>query len=90
MLCFSRMYRTKPWTLGSKSSNLNPALNPTLSTSQILLPTTVPHSAELCGLQSILPRQSGVRVLDKIGEGTFAKVVLAVNHRNPARYCAKP
>jgi len=46
------------------------------------IPDTVPHNPELCGLQSILPRQSGVRVLDKIGEGSFAKVVLAMNNRN--------
>jgi hypothetical protein len=48
----------------------------------LAIPSTVPSSPELCGLQSILPRQCGVRVLNKIGEGTFAKVVLALNHRN--------
>jgi hypothetical protein len=49
---------------------------------QLAIPSTVPSSPELCGLQSILPRQCGVRVLNKIGEGTFAKVVLALNRRN--------
>jgi len=42
----------------------------------------LPQSPELCGLQAILPKQSGVRVLDKLGEGTFAKVVLALNRTN--------
>jgi len=42
----------------------------------------LPHTPELCGLQAILPRQCGVRILEKLGEGTFGKVVLAVNRRN--------
>jgi serine/threonine protein kinase len=44
----------------------------------------LPKSPELCGLQAILPRQCGVRILDKLGEGSFGKVVLAVNKRNRA------
>mmetsp|Transcript_7800 Transcript_7800/g.12409 ORF Transcript_7800/g.12409 Transcript_7800/m.12409 type:complete len:559 (+) Transcript_7800:39-1715(+) len=40
------------------------------------------QTPELCGLQAILPKQAGVRVLDKVGEGTFAKVVVALNKRN--------
>eukprot|EP00284_Hemiselmis_tepida_P001972 CAMPEP_0174949502 /NCGR_PEP_ID=MMETSP1355-20121228/91624_1 /TAXON_ID=464990 /ORGANISM="Hemiselmis tepida, Strain CCMP443" /LENGTH=591 /DNA_ID=CAMNT_0016197063 /DNA_START=6 /DNA_END=1778 /DNA_ORIENTATION=- len=55
---------------------------------QLAPPPTVPMSPELCGLQSILPRQSGVRVVEKIGEGTFAKVVLAMNHRNCRKWDA--
>ena len=44
----------------------------------------LPKSPELCGLQAILPRQCGVRIVDKLGEGSFGKVVLAVNKRNRA------
>eukprot|EP00961_Rhodomonas_salina_P083193 1117758-Rhodomonas_salina.1 len=43
---------------------------------------TKQQTPELCGLQAILPKECGVRILDKLGEGTFAKVVLALNKRN--------
>uniref|UniRef100_A0A7S0EAX6 Protein kinase domain-containing protein n=1 Tax=Hanusia phi TaxID=3032 RepID=A0A7S0EAX6_9CRYP len=42
----------------------------------------IPASAELCGLQALLPKQAGVRVLQLIGEGTFGKCVKVMNKRN--------
>jgi len=42
----------------------------------------MPESPELCGLQASLPRQSGVQIVEKLGEGSFGKVVLAINKRN--------
>ena len=43
---------------------------------------SVPQTAALCGLQGMLPRQSGMRVLQEVGQGSFAKVVLAINKKN--------
>jgi serine/threonine protein kinase len=42
----------------------------------------LPASPELCGLQAILPRRCGLSVQKKIGEGSFGKVVLAINNSN--------
>ena len=42
----------------------------------------MPASPELCGVQALLPRKSGLRVQTKIGEGSFGKIVLAVNTSN--------
>jgi serine/threonine protein kinase len=42
----------------------------------------VPTSPELCGLQAILPRRCGLTVKAKLGEGSFGKVVMAVNNSN--------
>ena len=44
----------------------------------------MPASPELCGVQAILPKKSGLSVSAKIGEGTFGKVVLATNKKNHA------
>ena len=44
--------------------------------------SSCPETPELCGIQGILPRQAGVRVVKEVGAGSFAKVVLAVNKRN--------
>ena len=41
----------------------------------------MPASPELCGVQAILPKKSGLSVSAKIGEGTFGKVVLATNKK---------
>lgn len=48
----------------------------------VLTKPDCPEHPELCGLQAILPRQCGVRILEKLGEGSFGKVVLAMNRRN--------
>mmetsp|Transcript_36826 Transcript_36826/g.54024 ORF Transcript_36826/g.54024 Transcript_36826/m.54024 type:complete len:676 (+) Transcript_36826:231-2258(+) len=42
----------------------------------------MPASPELCGLQAMLPRRCGLSVLSKLGEGSFGKVVLAINNSN--------
>jgi len=46
----------------------------------------VPTTPELCGIQGLLPRKSGVRVLEKIGEGSFGKIVKARNQRNTFKW----
>jgi len=42
----------------------------------------MPASPELCGVQAILPRRCGLSVQSKLGEGSFGKVVLAINNSN--------
>ena len=44
----------------------------------------MPASPELCGVQAILPKKSGLSVSAKIGEGTFGKVVLATQKKKHA------
>lgn len=34
------------------------------------------------GMQAILPRHSGLRIINKLGEGSFGKVALALNSKN--------
>jgi len=46
------------------------------------VPQHVPQSPELCGVQAILPRRCGLSVQAKLGEGSFGKVVLALNNTN--------
>ena len=40
------------------------------------------QSPELMGMQAILPRHSGLRIINKLGEGSFGKVALALNSKN--------
>uniref|UniRef100_A0A6U6BS37 Protein kinase domain-containing protein n=1 Tax=Guillardia theta TaxID=55529 RepID=A0A6U6BS37_GUITH len=54
----------------------------TLMKQALKLQEDIPASAELCGLQALLPKQAGVRVLQLIGEGSFGKCVKVVNKRN--------
>jgi len=51
--------------------------------------THIPSTPELCGIQGIVPRQSGLQVVNKIGEGSFGKVVLVLNRRNRSSWGAK-
>jgi len=53
-----------------------------MGSAPVLTKPDCPEQPELCGLQAILPRQCGVRILEKLGEGSFGKVVLAMNKRN--------
>jgi hypothetical protein len=39
------------------------------------LQSSVPADPEMCGLQALLPRQAGIQVQYKIGEGAFGKCV---------------
>jgi len=45
-----------------------------------------PETATLCGIQALLPRQAGLRVVKQVAEGSFAKVVLAINKRNQLKW----
>jgi aurora kinase len=42
----------------------------------------MPASPELCGVQALLPRKCGMSVTAKLGEGTWGKVVSAINKIN--------
>jgi hypothetical protein len=42
----------------------------------------VPSTPALCGIQGLLPRQAGIRVMEKVAQGEFATVVLAINKKN--------
>ena len=46
------------------------------------LDESVPADPEMCGLQALLPRQSGIQVQYTIGEGSFGKCVKVVNRKN--------
>ena len=46
------------------------------------LTASVPADPEMCGLQALLPRQAGVQVQYKIGEGSFGKCVKVLNRKN--------
>lgn len=46
------------------------------------LDASVPADPEMCGLQALLPRQSGIHVQYTIGEGSFGKCVKVINRKN--------
>jgi hypothetical protein len=46
------------------------------------LKESVPADPEMCGLQALLPRQAGIVVQYKIGEGSFGKCVKVLNRKN--------
>ena len=46
------------------------------------LQSSVPADPEMCGLQALLPRQAGIQVQYKIGEGSFGKCVKVMNRKN--------
>ena len=41
-----------------------------------------PETPALCGIQALLPRRAGLRVVREMGEGSFGMVVLAINKKN--------
>ncbi len=46
------------------------------------LQSSVPADPEMCGLQTLLPRQAGIQVQYKTGEGSFGKYVKVMNRKN--------
>jgi hypothetical protein len=46
------------------------------------LNASVPADPEMCGLQALLPRQSGIQVMHSVGEGAFGKCVKVLNRKN--------
>eukprot|EP00802_Teleaulax_amphioxeia_P008609 Tamp_08618.p1 GENE.Tamp_08618~~Tamp_08618.p1 ORF type:complete len:652 (+),score=134.08 Tamp_08618:218-1957(+) len=58
------------------------ALNRERMKQALQLVESVPADPEMCGLQALLPRQAGVQVQYKIGEGSFGKCVKVLNRKN--------
>jgi hypothetical protein len=46
------------------------------------LQSSVPTDPEMCGLQALIPRQAGIQVQYKTGEGSFGKCVKVMNRKN--------
>jgi hypothetical protein len=66
------------------------ALNRERMKQALQLVESVPADPEMCGLQALLPRQAGVQVQYKIGEGSFGKCVKVLNRKNRQQWSKVP
>ena len=74
-------YTLHPHYSHSLTHSFTHSLCLSLSTA-LQLDASVPADPEMCGLQALLPRQSGIQVQYTIGEGSFGKCVKVVNRKN--------
>ena len=70
-----------PFSLHHSTHSVTLSLALSLSAA-LQLDASVPADPEMCGLQALLPRQSGIQVQYTIGEGSFGKCVKVVNRKN--------